>query len=147
VKCSSFGINQSISNLLSKQLRPNKKKTSLPIEFDDITENQCKLFTRLSKVQVSEIESTINTSNQNVFIFFTIMFRGISQVFASVLFDITQQRISQIFHETIEKISHLFVPKYIGSQFFKRKNIINHHSPKWVKLMRKDRNPDRSGLM
>ncbi len=134
IKDSSIGINRSISSLLSKQLKPKKKKTSLFINFDDVEENQCKQFTRLSKAQISEIASTISTSNQNVFIFFRIMFRGISQAFASVLFDITHQRVSQIFHETIEKMSHAFVPKHIGSQVFKRKNIIHNHTPEWIKL-------------
>ncbi|CAF3002057.1 unnamed protein product [Rotaria sp. Silwood2] len=93
------------------------------------------MFSRLSKAEISEIASAISTSNQNVFIFFTIMFRGISQAFASVLFDITQQRVSQIFHETIEKMSHAFVPKHIGSQVFTRQNIIRNHSPEWIKLL------------
>jgi hypothetical protein len=65
VKDSSFGINRSTSTLLSKQLKPKKKKTSLSTKFDDTTEDQCKLFTRLSKAQISEIASIINTSNQN----------------------------------------------------------------------------------
>jgi hypothetical protein len=66
-----------------------------------------------SIVQISEIASTISTSKENIFVFFTIMVRGISQLFASVLFGITQLRISQIFHETIEKMSHIFLPNRI----------------------------------
>ncbi|CAF3930089.1 unnamed protein product [Rotaria sp. Silwood1] len=63
------------------------------------------------------------------------MFRGISQRFASALFDISQSRISKIFHEIIKKMSEVFVPIYIGSQCFQRHNIIHNHSPGWVKLL------------
>ncbi|CAF1406150.1 unnamed protein product, partial [Didymodactylos carnosus] len=62
------------------------------------------------------------------------MFRGISQVFASALFGIHQSRISRILHETIDKMSEVFVPKYIGSHVFTN-NIIHNHSPEWLKLL------------
>ena len=67
--------------------------------------------------------------------FFTIMFRGISQTFASTLFGLTQRRISQIFHETVKKLTKGFVPLCIGSQVFQRHDIIHYHSSEWVKVL------------
>ncbi|CAF4682511.1 unnamed protein product, partial [Rotaria sp. Silwood2] len=63
------------------------------------------------------------------------MFRGISQTFTGTLFGLTQPRISQIFHETVKKMSEVFVPLYIGSQAFQRHDIIHNHSPEWVKVL------------
>ena len=135
VKNSSVETNRSVSTLISKQLKPKKKKAFIASYFDDMNGNQYKLFTRISKAQISEIASTISMSNQNVLIFFTIMLRRNSQVFASALFGITQPRISQIFREAIKKMSHLSVPKHIGSNVFDRNNIIRYHSPECVKLL------------
>ncbi|CAF3841433.1 unnamed protein product [Rotaria sordida] len=63
------------------------------------------------------------------------MFRGISQIFSGTLFGLTQPRISQIFHETVKKMSEVFVPLYIGSEAFQRHDIIHNHSPEWVKVL------------
>ncbi|CAF4030688.1 unnamed protein product [Rotaria magnacalcarata] len=63
------------------------------------------------------------------------MFRGISQTFTGTLFGLTQPRISQIFQETVKKMSEVLVPLYIGSQAFQRNDIIHNHSPEWVKVL------------
>ncbi|CAF0835139.1 unnamed protein product [Didymodactylos carnosus] len=119
-----------------RQLLPWQRPPCLPLDIAPVAiVIAAQSFSRLSKPDITQLASIIRSPCQNVFIYFTMMFRGICQRFASVLFGISQTRISQIFHEVIDQMVQHFVPLHIGPTAFTSDDIMQNHTPKWATLL------------
>lgn len=122
-------------DLLSAEIKKqtNKKEEPVIMEFGlDITklsEENCIECCGLSTFNLKELAEDSNCSIQIIFEFFCKCRQILSNRFAGVLFGKDQSTLSKNFDRVLDKLTEIFVPKWLGASAFTREDIIKNHTP------------------
>lgn len=131
----------SISKLLT-HLRETSLKAQNGINFDNISDKDCKNLTSLTKNQFEDLFSHVNikstpirTPKTTVGIFLTKLKCALSNKLLSTLFKISASSIRRAIQTVRQALMRSFVPLYLGFDSVTREEIINKHSRPLAKTL------------
>lgn len=122
------------SNLKTKRKMDNKikgmdKEKKPLLNIAELSEEECMECCGISMSNLKQLSEECGCSIQIIFEFFCKCRQKISDRFGGVLFQKDQSAISHNFGRVLDKLTEVFVPKWLGSSAFTREEIIQYNTP------------------
>ena len=100
------------------------------ITFANSSEERIKAFCRISKQNIIELSTTYNIPREDLFIFFTLCFRGSSYRYLEHIVTPARSSISRIFRDVLPTLHAQFVPTELNRAWTREK--VKQNTPQFV---------------
>ncbi|CAF2885966.1 unnamed protein product [Rotaria sp. Silwood2] len=104
--------------------------------YDTFNNEQCKLFSGLTKQEIQQLATAYNLNEKKVFLFYTKCNTNNNDRLISEIFRLSHQYFSDCFNQSIEDLYNSLVNDELGTSSWNRKKI-NIHTPEFAKQLLK----------